>query len=126
MKKFFVITVLSIASMNYAMGAQTANSKQQTIKLPSAETINKCLCAEGFDHFVEKSKIGESLGGKELHPLGVALTVELKLHDYSQLLKESPIMATLMQMRKPELLKCILTDFPEAITELEELKLIEK
>lgn len=113
MKKIFAIALLSLSSITHPM-----NKTQQTIKLPSAETINKRLVDEGFNHFVEKTKIGETLGDQEKYPLGVAMAVELALYDYNEYLN-NPVMAITMQMRKPAIMQCILKDHPSAITELE-------
>lgn len=88
----------------------------ETIKLPSAEKLNKYLCKNGFNHFVEKTNIDKDLGEKELYPLGVAVAVETHLYDYAEYVK-NPMTSVMMQMRKQQLIECILQDSPKGTTE---------
>ncbi len=102
-----ILLLLNIGGLLHAM---------ETIQLPSAETLNKYLCEDGFDHFVEKTKIDKDLGNKKLYPLGVAVLVETHLYDYAEYLK-NPMMTAMMQMRKQQLIECILQDSPKEVIE---------
>jgi hypothetical protein len=48
------------------------------------------------------------------------MTVELALHNFHEKLKQ-PMMVTIMKIRKPALIQCILQDSPDAINELQTL-----
>ncbi|MEX0940302.1 MAG: hypothetical protein WDZ41_03005 [Candidatus Babeliales bacterium] len=91
------------------------------VKLPSAEILTKRFEGKGFDHFIEKTNIVEELADKTFESVGVALKIELALHDYNENLQQ-PMMSIMMQMRKPEIFEIVLKDSPEAIEELKKLK----
>jgi len=112
-KMFLVISLLVLPMISQAM----------IVKLPDSKVLKKRFQEGGFDHFIEKTKIIKQLANQEKAPLGVVMAVELALYDYNQDLG-NPMMATLMQMRKPQIIKLILKDFEEAIKELEKLDLI--
>lgn len=97
--------------------SETASTESEVLTLPSVQVLKQRLAAHGFDHFEEKTQIAEKLGGQKKVPMGVAVAVELALHDYAQNL-QNPMIAFMMQMRKPELLEILLQDFPDALTEL--------
>jgi hypothetical protein len=68
-------------------------------------------------------KIVNQLADQQKEALGVALRVELALYDYNEYLKQ-PMLATIMNMRKPEIIKTILQDSPDALAELKQHNLI--
>ena len=103
------LTMLAAGSLCMAM--------DKTIKLPDAAVLKTRLCNAGLDHFVEKTKIDTDLANKELYPMGVAVAVETHLYDYNEYLKQ-PMMAAMMQMRKPEIIEILLKDHPNAIQQL--------
>ncbi len=130
-KKILTIAIiLQISLLSYAANPNPDNKNNKkaqgtVLKMPTAVVLAQQLTkAGGFEYFMEKSKIHEKLGGQEKYALGVAMQVELSLADYTKTL--SPVMGPLMAMRKPALLKALLTGFPHAIKELEDLGLIEK
>jgi hypothetical protein len=96
---------------------RTYCSKQIIIKLPSPAKLKENLCKKGFDHFVEHTEIDIKLGNKELYPLGVAVAVETHVYDYAESLK-NPMIQSLMEMRKEQLIECILQDSPKGLEEL--------
>ena len=121
-KLFFVVALLNIAGVSQAM----KSTKETLVKLPSAQILNKRLKdMESLQHYLEKTRIDKELGDQELHPMGVVLSVELSLYNYAQSLK-NPLMETLMQMRKPDIVKAILQDSPQAISELEKQGFFQK
>jgi hypothetical protein len=99
------------------LGACNGLIAMEAVKLPSQKEISSRISNLGMDHFVEKTKIDKTLGDQERYPTGVSLAVELALYDYNEYLKQ-PMMANLMQMRKPEIITAILQDHPEAIESL--------
>ena len=118
--------LLNLISISHAM--QPAASSQQAksvITLPSAQVLSQRLRQIGLDHYLEKSRIDQQLGGQKKYPMGVALAVELSLHDYVKG-TPMPMLSTMMQMRKPEIIETILQDHPEAIAELKEVGLLPK
>ena len=122
MKKVFVICVLlSLSCAVQAMKKldETSSSDKGLITLPKASVLKERLEKGGFQHFLEKTKIDEKLADKKLKPLGVLLAVELSLYDYVQDLN-NPMMSTMMQMRKPQLIEIILKDSPKALEKLKE------
>ena len=94
-----------------------AQQNEKILKMPDATTLQKRLNEAGFEHFVEKTDIVKNLADRDLYPLGVAVSVETALYDYSEYLKQ-PMMARMMQMRKPQLLEVLLKDHPAALQEL--------
>jgi len=99
-------------------------SEQKTIKMPNKAILEERLSKAGFDHFLEKTKIKE-LAGRDLYPLGVAIAVETALYDYNENLKQ-PMMARMMQLRKPQLLEVLLEDDPAALQELADAGIYQK
>lgn len=106
-----------IALILLSLGVCNGLFAMETVKLPSQKEIANRLGKLGMDHFVEKTKIDKQLGDQIRHPLGVPLAVECALYDYNEYLKQ-PMIDNLMQMRKPEIIKAILHDHPEAIESL--------
>src|SRR5258708_2297138 len=86
--------------------------------MPTKEILAKRLCDKDFNHFLEQTKIADQLGGSKLHPLGVCVTVETALYDYSEYVK-NPMVAKIMKMRKNQLIATLLEDSPEALVILE-------
>ena len=94
------------------------------ITLPEAKVLTARLQQAGFDHFIEKTDIVKNLAGQQKEALGVSMAVELALYDYNQYLK-NPMMATMMQMRKPQLIGTLLQDSPDAVKELKDQGLLD-
>lgn len=112
-KLIFTIVLLNMVALSHAMAP-----KSTSIQLPPASVINQRLEDLGLRYFLEKTKIDQQLGNQKKYPIGVALTVELSLSDFAKTVG-NPVASRLMQMQKPEIIKAILQDFPEAIAELE-------
>lgn len=94
------------------------------VTLPSAEVIRKNLQDMGCGDFVEITEIDKKLGGEQRPVLEVVLAVDLFLCDYAEYvayINNWPSDAILVLMFKPEIIKCILKDYPEQIVELEKL-----
>lgn len=122
MKKVLLVfgILMSFAHSSYAV----------LVTLPNKQTLTQRLASIGLDHFIEKTKIVSQLAGQEKEALGVAIAVECALYDYNEYLtqsmpdKQSRMMATLMNMRKPQIIEAILQDSPDALAELKQHKLI--
>ena len=94
-----------------------AQENEKILKMPDATTLQKRLNEAGFEHFVEKTNIVKNLADEELYALGVAGEVETALYDYNENLQQ-PMIARMMQMRKPQLLEVLLADYPAALQKL--------
>lgn len=114
MKKLFFLSLLVAGASLQAV----------LITLPEATVLTARLQQAGFDHFIEKTNIVKNLAGQQKEALGVSTAVELALYDYNQYLK-NPVMATMMQMRKPQLIEALLQDSPDAIKELKDLGVLD-
>ena len=96
------------------------------VTLPSKEILEKRFNEMGLTYFVEKSKIVNKAAGEEKEALGVAMLVELSIHDYIEYLKKGMpapmvnISAAQMQMSKPHIFEILLKDSPEALKELQD------
>lgn len=99
------------------VGLTTLSCFATPITMPSAEVLKQRLNDAGFTHFIEKTSIVKDLAGQQKEVLGVATSVDLALYDYSENLK-NPMMARMMEMRKPQLLQALLQDHPAALKEL--------
>jgi hypothetical protein len=110
--KLLVLSLTMLAAGNLCM------AMDKTIKLPDAAILRTRLCNAGLDHFVEKTKIDTELANKELYPMGVAVAVEAHLYDYNEYIWKQPMIAIMMQMRKPEIIEILLKDHPDAIAKL--------
>ena len=118
MKKFSLYSIAFLAFIsapNYTRGA--AAHQKENIRLRDQKTLTDRLHKLGFEHFVEKTTLVKDLANQEKHPCGVVMAVELALYDYNEYLN-NPIMENLMHMRKPELVKALLQDHPEAMVSL--------
>jgi len=113
----FLLVTCSTWAMKNVEAKETSSNEKGLVTLPKASVLKDRLLEGGFDHFLEKTKLDEKLSGKKLHPLGVSLSVELALYDYAQDLN-NPMMAMLMQKRKPQLFEIILKDFPKTLEKL--------
>ena len=109
LKKSFLLMLflLNIGNLLYAM---------ETVKLPSAKTLSTYLCEQGFIDLVEQTNIDLTLGNAELYQIGVAVVIEKHLNIYTRYVK-NPKTSASMQMRKQELIECILQDSPKGITQ---------
>lgn len=112
MKKIFIFGLLAFGSL-----VRASDDAKLTVKMPNERVLSERLAEAGFDHFMEKTAIHKKLADKSIYPAGVNLTVELALYDYAENLK-NPMIASLMRMRKPQLMEIILKDSPAAIEEL--------
>lgn len=115
---FFFVVATFAGCCNVYASADVAAKVGQTLTLPSAQELSERLKKTGFDHFMEKTKIHEKLGGQQKKALGVAVQIELSLYDYSQYMK-NPMVSAVTAMRKPELLEIFLKDFPEELKALQ-------
>lgn len=115
-KVAIIAAILSINAISFAM-------EKDTCTMPSAEVIRERF--QGFDHFLEKTNLVQQLAGQEKHPFGVAMAVDLALHDYNAYLAKgtpAPMLRMLQaqnQMNKPLFIRLLLQDCPTALTELE-------
>ena len=116
-KKSVPITPQIVQKRSFNCSPQVMNFKEMRIKLPSAEILQERLNDMGLEYFREKTELHQQLGNKTLHPMGVAVAVELALADMSKIVK-MPMMDELLQMCKSEIIETILKDDPEAIAEL--------
>jgi len=120
MKKEMLFAVLAIG---YIVNAGLIIAKEQLITLPTKEVIAKRLRENGYTYFDEKMKLAENFGDQEKYVTGFVMHLELAILDFCE--KNEKICRT-AQMSRDGMLRTILQDNPEAINELEELKLIEK
>lgn len=114
MKKLLILSLL----------LNSAIAKAMLITLPAADVLKERLCAQGLNHFVQKTKIHQVLNGKQLFPLDVGVAVELAMSDYAEYIKH-PVIVRQMQLRKREIIKTILQDYPVAIAQLEKEGVLE-
>ncbi len=115
MKKLFLsITLLLSATTLQCLNEQPAEQPDQkkTFKMSSAKILFEQLNAEGFEHFVEKTKIHKKLGDRELYPEGIMMAIELSLYDYSQYVQNRTV-DVVMSMRKRTLITTILKECKE-------------
>lgn len=89
--------------------AFSLTSQALRLKLPSQQILTKSFVEGGFKHFIEKTDIIEHLAGQEVLRSGVSVEVDLALHAYAQYTKD-PMMASIMQMSRPKIIKLILQD----------------
>jgi hypothetical protein len=122
---------LSLLVFVSSASAMDSGSSENAITLPSQEVLRKRLADEGFDYFMEKTKIDATLADKKLVPLGVGMAVELAMYDFAKYIKkdntnQQAVRAILvaMSMSKGRLIKCLLKDYPQALNELKELGLL--
>ena len=79
-RKFALIAAcLSIGALSQAAERERT---AQSVRLPSAEVLKKRLDKEGFQYFVEKTKVDKKLAKRDLTPEGLALAVQLAVADY--------------------------------------------
>ena len=75
---------------------------------------------------LKKTGLIDQLADEEMEVLGVIMAVKLALYDYNETLNQ-PMVAMMMQMRKPKLIETILGEDSDAIQEARDLyKKIEK
>jgi hypothetical protein len=104
------LMVISGTMMQAMLQQETSKTEQPKIKLPTAEVLHAYLAEiKGIEHYVQNTKIAEKLGDKEMAPLAVAVKVGTSLLTYS----------VAMQERKPEIIRALLRNFPEAIALIE-------
>ena len=113
MKKIIVSLSVMLAAVNISYAG--------LVTLPGKDVLKSRLRAQGFDHFVEKTKIIDMLADQEKEVMGVIIAVELSLADYAEYLKQ-PMMVRMMEMLKPQLIKAILEGNDEAIKEASDLQ----
>jgi len=93
----------------------TALEWDSTVPMPTEKVLSSRLRVAGFDDLERHIKLSERLTRTPLTLGDVAGTVELALFDFNQRLG-NPVMAVIMDIRKPQLLGVILQDTPGAIT----------
>lgn len=102
-------------------------SVEANLKLPSKQEIIRILQNLGLDHFAEKTKFAEQLGGEQRAPLGVAIALELAIADYLESFGNTPkrrVMQINMLGLRPAVLNALLSKYPrEAQKLLQELGL---
>ncbi|HLB93842.1 MAG TPA: hypothetical protein VJJ81_01210 [Candidatus Babeliales bacterium] len=88
------------------------------VSLPAREILKDRLCAAGFDHFEEKTKLSERLTDYTKVLGEVEIEVEKALDDYSKYLNNS-ILDRATRMRKSKLLETVLQDVPGAVAAID-------
>ncbi|MCL5436783.1 MAG: hypothetical protein M1549_02825 [Candidatus Dependentiae bacterium] len=98
--------------------------KDGTIILPSCQEIAKILDSLGLDHFNEKTKFAEQLGGKKITPINLSLDFEIAMHDYAKRHAYQSVILNILEQRRPCILRALLAKYPEeAENLLKELKM---
>ena len=116
LKTMAIFSLLSISSITVAT----------KVKMPSAKILTSRLSKIGMDHFIEKTNLVSNLANRELESIGVAVAVETSLYDYNENLGQglpahmARMMQVQMQLNKPILLRSLLEDYPEALTDLQQ------
>lgn len=119
MFKKFIMAIYLIAQIGLLNG----------FMMPSKEILETRLRENGFNYFMEKTDIVETLAGTEKVALGVNMEVELAYYHFEEYMRKgnAPKSGIItMRMRQSQLIKCLLQEFPEAIAELESMGLLEK
>ncbi|MGZ6254747.1 MAG: hypothetical protein ACXWL5_02075 [Candidatus Chromulinivorax sp.] len=117
------IFVLSLLLCMHSMVIESSKKEDEVVINFTESTLRECF--DGFDHFVEKSKVIDKLKGNK-YPLGVVLGLELAYADYNtDIQKGMPApMARMtmvqMQMAKPMILQRLFQDHPEVLQQLQE------
>lgn len=99
--------------------------------MPSKEALQARLDKIGMTYFAEKTNIIAQLADQKKAPLGVAMVVDLSMHDYFEYIKKSmPAPMVRMQqaqmaMHKPLILEILLKHAPAALEELKDLGIYE-
>lgn len=92
-------------------------SQAGTVILPSAEVLTERLAQEAFGHFIQNTNIIKQLANKELETYVVAMHIETAWHNYTKRLTLTADQRSVLDIRKPELLKIILKDNPEEVAD---------
>ena len=94
-----------------------------TITLPPAATIKQRLHEMGLNHFLEKTKFDQKLGGEKRAPEGVVIAFDLSMYDYAENLKGQPMARSILgtlHLVRPKVIKAILQEHPQAFKQLED------
>ncbi len=127
MKKFILAaSILLVSSISHAV----------LVSLPDAQTSQARLSSAASRHFMERTSLHHKLAelaGKQIEAFSVVIMVDLALCDYDECIRTSrqltraeiKTMSTRMSMARERLVKLLLQDSPEAITELQRLGALE-
>lgn len=103
--------------VSFAVCACSERRQDKIIKMPNVAILQKRLNEEGFQHFVENTRIIELLADQEKKALGVVMIVDCALYGYDKNLGQLVISET-VSMRRSHLLEVVLQDHPDALQEL--------
>jgi hypothetical protein len=79
--------LLSISSIT----RPALDTGEKLCTMPSQEVLNAAICSGSMKYFCEKISLCKELADREMHPLGVAVAVELAYADFeANLRKVSP------------------------------------
>lgn len=101
----------------------TMDTKNTPIQLPSEQILKNRLHEMHLQNFVTKTNINTTLGNQNRTPVDVVMDVELALYDYDQHNQNQGLTAQ-MEIRKPEIIKTILQDHPQALEYLKQKGLL--
>ena len=115
-KKLLLSALLLILTNN-------SDAIDANIVLPSQQELDSRLRSLDLGHFLEKTAIDATLGGKQKHPMGVFMTVETALLAYNKV-EPDQLIVDQVQMMKPVIIEAILKDHPQAIEFLKQKNLL--
>lgn len=114
-QKLFLLATLSLGI--YAITLPAAADRNtalingsENITLPDETLLTQRLLENGFDDFVEATKLPKKLAHKTLDPLQIVACLDASLDYYSAYHKNDSIMNRLMQLKKRHLLELILEE----------------
>jgi hypothetical protein len=112
MKKLFLNAML--------LCAPCLINAMEKIKLPSRQVLRDRLQAKGLDYFVEKTRIDQKLGDKEMYSSDVVITVATALHDFDKYIMNAgqSMIPAAMHDQQPEIIKLFLQDHLREVASL--------
>lgn len=123
---FLCAALLQITALQYAADStEPTHVNSLKIVLPSESSIKARLCELELDHFVRTTDIGNRLGGSKITPLVVAHQVISMIDEYNAR-DHSPRTEEKMERLRPEIIKALVQDSPEAVAALEKFGTFKK
>jgi hypothetical protein len=85
-----------------------STSKLESLKIPSAKSLKACLIARGQGHFAKKSQFIEMYSNQDIYLSTIDVVVQTEMRRWTLLQKDQS-----HQLRKEDLLDCLLQDVPK-------------
>ena len=117
MKKLFTLFLL-LSSVSTEFAGPVTMPSSQVLATRLYDTLSS-------QYFNEKTKLTDKLGGQQIEAFDVVIQVDRAIYDFSKYLKD-PLIGLIMLQQRPEIIKTLLQDYPEAIEELKSNGLLKK